>query len=136
MTPQELEAKWETYNCEQAFCYLTGQQERPGPIAWPDVVEIVAESEGEHDERSWVAVGTLKDSRAFLLEASCDYTGWDCQAGGSSVIGKRIEDVIHPLCMTDEVRSRVGDRLWAAGFVVHTNAQDLGEAPLVETHTG
>lgn len=118
MTPDELAAKWERYNCEQAFCYLTGHQEAAGPLAWDDVREIIAESEGERDERSWVAVGWLKTGEAFVLEAACDYTGWDCQAGGWSNIGPSLDVALHPAALPDAIRERVGAQLRAAGVAL------------------
>lgn len=59
-----------------------------------DVVEVIAKSEGENDGPNWLCFGRLRDGRYFLLSAGCDYTGWDCQAGGSADVGATAEDVI------------------------------------------
>lgn len=42
-----------------------------------DIEEVIALREGENDEKNWVCVGRLEDSRWFALDAGCDYTGWD-----------------------------------------------------------
>ena len=136
MTPQELEAIWGLYDCQQAFCYLTGHQECPGPLAWADVREIVAQSEGERDERDWIAVGWLHDGRAFFLAAGCDYTGWDCRANGWSVIGPTAESVIHPLVIPDSERNRIRESLEVAGYTVHEDAALAGALPPVAEHRG
>ncbi len=72
-----------------------------------DVVKIIAQSEGEGDGPPWVIYGKLRDGRWFYLEAGCDYTGWDCQAGGSATVGKSRKE-IERFGMTDEGRSRLG----------------------------
>lgn len=44
---------------------------------------------GEHDEQSWLLIGKVNDiygkvnNLYYSLEASCDYTGFGCQGGGS-----------------------------------------------------
>ena len=50
--------------------------------------------------------GQLNDGRWFYLEAGCDYTGWDCQAGGSVTIARTKEECEN-FAMTDESRSRM-----------------------------
>lgn len=49
-----------------------------------EVASILATSDGENDGANWLMVVELKDGRFSFLSAGCDYTGWDCQAGGSS----------------------------------------------------
>lgn len=41
------------------------------------VTQVVHAVEGEPDETDWLAVGRWDDGRYFVLEAGCDYTGWD-----------------------------------------------------------
>lgn len=53
-----------------------------------DVLFIMGMDEGENDTSNWLIYGKLKDNRWFYIEAGCDYTGWDCQAGGNSCIAK------------------------------------------------
>lgn len=56
------------------------------PVRIEDVAQVFGSEEGENDGPSWVCCGLLKDGRAFFMEAGCDYTGWDCQAGGSITV--------------------------------------------------
>lgn len=46
------------------------------PFRRCDVVEVVATSDGQNDERDWLCLGRLVDGRWFALKAGCDYTGW------------------------------------------------------------
>lgn len=64
------------YDWKEAFTYAHG-------YSISDVEEIIAMAEGENDGADWIIFGKLKDGRWFTLSAGCDYTGWDCQAGGS-----------------------------------------------------
>jgi hypothetical protein len=43
------------------------------------------------------------DGRWFHIEAGCDYTGWDCQAGGAATVAKTKANIIRYGC-TDEDR--------------------------------
>ena len=45
-----------------------------------DIDDILAEIAGENDEYAWFWIVSLKDRRYAMIEASCDYTGWDCQS--------------------------------------------------------
>ncbi len=46
-----------------------------GPVE--DIIDIVAADEGIGDEKDWVAIVQLKDGRFAVMNAGCDYTGWD-----------------------------------------------------------
>ena len=59
-----------------------------------DVVEVLAVDEGENDEAAWIVVGKLADARWFALEAWCDYTGWDCQAGGRAYVAATQDEIV------------------------------------------
>lgn len=72
-----------------------------------DVQSVHASVEGENDGPPWRMVGQLKDGRYFYLEACCDYTGWDCQASGSSHVENTLDDVIKFGC-TEEARRALG----------------------------
>jgi hypothetical protein len=78
------------------------------PCGVEDVAEVIAASEGENDERDWVAVARLKDGRFAYVEAGCDYTGWDCQAGGHVSVS---HDLAHlwQFGLTQDARDRLGD---------------------------
>lgn len=42
---------------------------------------------GENDESSWMWIFQTEDMKWGYAVAWCDYTGWDCQSGGSWKIG-------------------------------------------------
>lgn len=76
------------------------------PFTREDVAEIFAMEEGENDGPSWVIAGRLNDGRYFYLEAGCDYTGWDCRAGGSASVASSKEELIS-FAMTEDGRTRL-----------------------------
>lgn len=81
-----------------------------GPVAfsgWDDVDSVVACDEGENDGSAWIALLQLKDGRYLWLSAGCDYTGWDCQAGGFMQVGDALDMMVR-LAMGTEDRSRLG----------------------------
>lgn len=71
-----------------------------------DVIEIYGIDEGEHDGPSWIVAGLLQDGRHFYLEAGCDYTGWDCQAGGSAWVADTRDQLIQ-FGLTERARERL-----------------------------
>ena len=71
-----------------------------------DVVEIVAISVGENDERPWVGLFLMDDGRYLFVDAWCDYTGWDCQSGGSAEWFRTKEEAV--ACISAEARERLG----------------------------
>ena len=77
------------------------------PFGREDVVEIRHIEEGENDGPDWVCVGRLSDGRWFALVAGCDYTGWDCQAGGGAAMAAAYEEVVRFGLSTEE-RQRLG----------------------------
>lgn len=83
----------DSYDWREAFVYAIG-------FAREDVAEIHGIREGENDGASWIIYGRLHDKRWFALSAGCDYTGWDCQAGGSG----------HAYYTFDEMRAHAMDR--------------------------
>lgn len=74
-----------------------------------DVLMILHKQDGEGDERPWLMLGRLKDGRWFYLEASCDYTGWDCQAGGFAVVAEDFDRLVQ-FGLGDNART-----LWGLG---------------------
>lgn len=71
-----------------------------------DVATIIDASDGENDGASWMVVGVLNDTRAFFIEAGCDYTGWDCHSSGSCWVADSLADLLR-WGMTDEARERL-----------------------------
>jgi hypothetical protein len=77
------------------------------PFAITDVVEVCYLVDGQNDEDSWVGVFKLKNGNFGYLTAGCDYTGWDCQAGGNGDTRATLEEVIRDLVGEDD-RVRMG----------------------------
>ncbi len=71
-----------------------GAQVTFDPPSRADVAEIIAAVNGENDEEEWVGVFRLKDGRYLIAAGSCDYTGWDCQAGNSLTVCANMADVL------------------------------------------
>lgn len=59
-----------------------------------DVAEVIAAVNGENDGDDWIGVFRLKDGRFLVAEGSCDYTGWDCQAGNTLQVAATLNDAI------------------------------------------
>lgn len=71
-----------------------------------DVEHVFDQSEGERDGAKWLIAGVLKDGRFFFIEAGCDYTGWDCQANGTSWVSDTLGQLAR-FGLTDEARERL-----------------------------
>jgi len=101
----------ETYTWEQAFIYVdVPDLAVPGDSgSWEGIAEPgktftredVAEFLGYHSyspegygSEDVVGVFKLSDGRYAVLRASCDTTGWDCQAGGSSEVAATLFDLV------------------------------------------
>lgn len=100
MTPAELA---EDYNWCAAFAYA---RRSGNPItrevkdfAIEDVVEVLACADGENEGPDWVGLFAF-------LKAGCDYTGWDCQAGGAGEWTTDRDSLV--ACIPDEDRERLG----------------------------
>ena len=110
MTPDEMR---EDYNWREAFKYGVAPQPVEGyagpldAVTLDDVEEVIAASEGENDGPSWVCIVRLRDRRYAFLSAGCDYTGWDCQAGGRVWVHGDLDALVQFGC-TREARERMG----------------------------
>lgn len=78
------------------------------------VAEVIASSEGENDGANWLLVVKLADGRYSFLSAGCDYTGWDCQAGGHSEERDSLAELVR-FGMGQDDRERLGFELIEAG---------------------
>jgi len=101
-----------TYDWAAAFVYAVQPEPAPpgalvdtSPVLREEVAEITHLEEGENDGPSWIIYGRLNGGRWFSLEASCDYTGWDCQAGGDAAVALSRED-IERYGLSDSARKR------------------------------
>jgi hypothetical protein len=82
----------ETGDHKTLFAIITDPKCPTTPFTRADVAKIFNMREGENDGANWLIWGQLKDKRYFYIKAGCDYTGWDCQAGGSVWLGRKMED--------------------------------------------
>jgi hypothetical protein len=80
------------------------------PFDREDVAKVIAMSDGENDDRPWVGVFLLKDGRYAYLEASCDYTGWDCHASGSSWVAASLPALVR-WAVNEPARERLNLRI-------------------------
>lgn len=114
----------EGYDWENAFAYageseplaysrsahveaIPGEEVSVSPFARADVEELIGLALGEKDGDAWVCAGRLTDGRWFCLSASCDYTGWDCQASGMAKVALTREGLVQ-FGMSEEERTRCG----------------------------
>jgi hypothetical protein len=98
------------YDWEQAFGFA--------PFTREEVAEVIAAEDGQNDGDSWVGIFRLRDGRIGYLKAGCDYTGWDCQAGGTGDTRRTLAEVARELCEDDD-RRRLKIALYACfGIVV------------------
>lgn len=82
------------------------------------VREVIAASEGERDERDWLAIVRLVGGEYAVVSAGCDFTGWDCQAGGVVERYATIAEACSRLALTPRERERLADQLRARTDVV------------------
>jgi len=88
------------YNWTSAFSYAQD-------FSIADVAIVIDSRDGANEGPNWIIYGQLKDGCFFFLSAGCDYTGWDCQASGTSSTHANLQDLIR-LCMGDDERDRFG----------------------------
>ncbi len=75
-----------------------------------DVVRVIARSDGENDGPEWIGAFELSDGRFVFVAAHCDYTGWDCKAGGYVRVAASLTDLVRWGIGQNE-RARLGDQL-------------------------
>lgn len=111
---KKIDPRLYTYDWKEAFVYaankgrpVLGYEGDLSGFTRADIARIVALDEGVADELDWIILMKLRDGRVAFLEAGCDYTGWDCQAGGGTVIGDDLKHLVR--YGIDEVsRTRLG----------------------------
>jgi hypothetical protein len=72
-----------------------------------DVSKILYMQDGENDKKDWIGIFELKDGRLISVESGCDYTGWDCQAGGTVTVSYNLKDLIQ-YGVSENARKRFG----------------------------
>ena len=86
-----------------------------GPEDLSCVAEVIAADPGDNDGPEWIAVVRLDGTgwseglpQFCVMRAGCDYTGWDCQAGGKVEFYETREEALSPLTLTAEELARLG----------------------------
>lgn len=59
-----------------------------------DVAYVLAACMGENDGPSYHWLCAMKDHTYAYVKGGCDYTGWDCQAGGSAKIFPTLKEAL------------------------------------------
>lgn len=77
------------------------------PFSMEDISEILAEDQGCNDGESWVCLVKLKNGSYGFVDAWCDYTGWDCQSGGTGEVHEDLEH-LKRWEMNSSARRRLG----------------------------
>lgn len=101
------DAWYSTYGSPDLRRAVPGDEVELTPFGRDNVVELLGLSEGENDGPEWLAAGRLDDGRWFMLRAGCDYTGWDCQAGGMADVASS-KEVLIKHALTKEEKERLG----------------------------
>ena len=107
----------EVYDWPNAFSEAIGigyaiseEEEDQLELALDQIEAVLASSEGDNDGPAWMALLQMKKQkgrgRYCFMEASCDYTGWDCQAWGSVSYENTIPRAVM-LAMTPDARDRL-----------------------------
>lgn len=94
----------DTYDWREAFVYAD-------PYTIEDVVKIIVKDEGENDGPDWIGIFEVSDGKFILLRAGCDYTGWDCQAGGRVEIFDTLAQTCSKISLTMNEIARLGKEL-------------------------
>lgn len=92
-------------NCTQDIDSLDGTE--CAVCLRTDVVEIIAAVNGYNDGDEWLGVFVMRDGRYLAAAGSCDYTGWDCQAGNTLTVASSLESLI-TTGLTPEQCRRIG----------------------------
>lgn len=92
-------------NCTRDVESLDGTSE--SSLTRSDIAEVIASVNGENDVDEWICVVRLKDGRYCAACGSCDYTGWDCQAGNTISVASTLANVVR-YGLTDYQAGRLG----------------------------
>ncbi len=99
----------------EAFTYACGEGNVSAVLGWKgstadvlreDVAEVIAADYGENDGANWIGVFRMRDGRIAFVSAGCDYSGWDCQANGHTMVCGDLDTMIR-LGLGDKDRERL-----------------------------
>lgn len=99
--------EWRSNDGECNVSACLGTDTSAAPVWRKNVTRVIASSEGENDGPAWLIVVEVNDGRFAFLNASCDYTGWDCQAGGHCIVDTDLAHLIR-FGIGEEDRARLG----------------------------
>lgn len=77
------------------------------------ITEVYACDDGANDGPNWIAVAKMVDGQYVYITAGCDYTGWDCIAGGFAEYYGSLESACSKMTLGDSERDRLGPQLRA-----------------------
>ncbi len=103
----EFKADWDW---RSAFSEASSQHSGYGdtePQCLSEVAEIIAADPGENDGPEWISVTKQSDGRYLVMRAGCDYTGWDCRAGGKIEYYATLEEAVSKLTLTEDEQQRL-----------------------------
>lgn len=110
-----MDKRLDNYDWDQAFQIsgvyrVLGSGVSDANFNREDVEKILAIEDGQNDGDPWIGLFKLRDGRYAFLSAGCDYTGWDCQAGGRAIVSNDLEAIIR-FGLGDEDRERFNIKL-------------------------
>ena len=79
----KLETLMGAYDWKEAMTY--------SKFRFDQIEKVILAIEGFNDGPDWILLVELNGGGFGTLRACCDYTGWDCQSGGSSGIFETLE---------------------------------------------
>lgn len=128
MTPDEMRAgrDWQhAWHEAQYGSYGPGydwendkEGSAPEDFALAQVVEVVAADDGENDEEDWICITKMSDGRFAVMSAGCDYTGWDCRAGGRIDYFDTLQEACSQNALLEKYRHRLKKQIEARGIAV------------------
>jgi hypothetical protein len=72
-----------------------------------EVADVVRWYDGEGDYEDWLVVLRMTDGRWCFVSAGCDYTGWDCRAGGDHWFASSEDELVETV-ITQSQRRMLG----------------------------
>jgi hypothetical protein len=122
MKTMELSEIFESYDWAEAFAdEISGNTDKTveafggvsdAQFGRADIAEVIANGliEGDYAETECFGLFLLKDGRYAAVHASCDTTGWDCQAGNTMTVAASLSEAAQ-YGLTDEHRRHLESQL-------------------------